>query len=819
MIRTRRRLRALLLCAFALGAPTALAQTEPAPAAAPTATADGAATGEQTGSVDDEEASAEQAPVNSSPPAALEPLPVDLPEPPGLFKTQELTDLSADGLEEGEIVERGGILYEVANGKLVEVGRFSENDAVAGKVSLQTNVTGSRVDSSTNPVVRADVIDEKRIAESGARNVAEVLQRVGGVQISSPNGTGKTLTLDGVDGKYVLILIDGRPVNGQTRDAVDLSRLPVVASEIKRIEIVRGPMSALYGSEALGGVVNIITRRPRSGIHGEVEYATRLVNDGLQRNAINGAVSGGFSGLLFRLSASGLLERATDRAGSTDGFVTMKPDGASDIPHVRQGTLTGEVTAYPLDAIKLRGYGRFSYHELETRLGAGVPRRDHTRDLQFQAGAMAEWDIFAGHTVVADARLDRFMHRFAKLPDGGAEQPIAPFCEDPAENTFFGLVEGGGIRYRYFDAECPAETQLVSDAVQDDARLDLRYTGNLVNGVILVDELKVSTGLLLWRQAWSRVNGDFEDTLPGNNLGRTSASAYGEALYKPFSFLSLLPGFRADLAFPGAAGNPLAWALGPKLSTRLDLPWGLALRASYGQGFRLPSFSEQFLRFDHSAVGYIVEGNPDLLPETSQGFRAEIAWDTSFVRLGAEAYLNLFQNLIDTPVREQLPNGTPIYEYANRDRATTSGVNLRASLPTIWGFSGELTYQYLLMANDTSGCPDSDLYSAYFCPVGKTGGAQALLQRPTHSFHIGGRYYERLTETTFFTQMDYTSERIIDENNNRVPQTFNLAVGLRQPVLEHGELLVTLDNLLDSYHPTFGPKPGRSVMATFRAWF
>src|SRR5690606_19568381 len=137
-------------------------------------------------------------------------------------------------------------------------------------------------------------------------------------------------------------------------DRVDISRLPVVASEIKRIEIVRGPMSALYGSEALGGVINIITRRPRSGLHGEIEYGLRLTGQGLQRNAINGSLSGGFKGALVRVSGSGLVERATDVAGDENGFAVMRPDGALDLPHRRQGTLSAEVTLYPTDVWKIQ---------------------------------------------------------------------------------------------------------------------------------------------------------------------------------------------------------------------------------------------------------------------------------------------------------------------------------------------------------------------------------------------------------------------------------------------------------------------------------
>ncbi len=119
--------------------------------------------------------------------------------------------------------------------------------------------TEQRLSQSPVPVI---VIGAAELARSGARDLAELLQREGGVYVSQAAGRGSTIEIQGLSSEHVLILVDGRRINGRVNGAVDLSRLRL--AQIERLEIVRGPSSALYGADALGGVVNVITRRSRA---------------------------------------------------------------------------------------------------------------------------------------------------------------------------------------------------------------------------------------------------------------------------------------------------------------------------------------------------------------------------------------------------------------------------------------------------------------------------------------------------------------------------------------------------------------------------
>jgi len=108
--------------------------------------------------------------------------------------------------------------------------------------------------------VSTEVIHADEIKNIGAENVGEVLEERAGIIVNQDGARGGLLSaqLQGLDDNHTLILIDGMPMVGRIAGQLDLSRVSV--QNIERIEIVKGAASALYGSEAVGGVVNIITR-------------------------------------------------------------------------------------------------------------------------------------------------------------------------------------------------------------------------------------------------------------------------------------------------------------------------------------------------------------------------------------------------------------------------------------------------------------------------------------------------------------------------------------------------------------------------------
>lgn len=124
----------------------------------------------------------------------------------------------------------------------------------------QIVVTGTRTERILKDTpVTTQVIKGKKITESGTSNISELLSEVTGISIDENPRFGKGIDLQGFDSNHILLMVDGMKVIGRLSGQLDISQFPV--SRIDRIEVVKGATSALYGSQAMGGVVNIITKK------------------------------------------------------------------------------------------------------------------------------------------------------------------------------------------------------------------------------------------------------------------------------------------------------------------------------------------------------------------------------------------------------------------------------------------------------------------------------------------------------------------------------------------------------------------------------
>ena len=122
-------------------------------------------------------------------------------------------------------------------------------------------VTASKYEEElSNTAVSMEVVNQAEIEQKNAQNAADLLRDVSSVQINDQGGiTGlKTVSIRGANAKNVLVLVDGQEMNNLLTGVADLSQFPI--EQIKRIEILKGPASAIYGADTLGGVVNIITK-------------------------------------------------------------------------------------------------------------------------------------------------------------------------------------------------------------------------------------------------------------------------------------------------------------------------------------------------------------------------------------------------------------------------------------------------------------------------------------------------------------------------------------------------------------------------------
>mgnify|MGYP006265328017 FL=1 len=111
-------------------------------------------------------------------------------------------------------------------------------------------------------VNKIKVIDREKIEAIGAVNLRDVLSNENNIRISQDNVLGSFMSLQGISGQNVKILIDGVPIIGRLNGSVDLSQINL--NDIERIEIVEGPLSVNYGTDALAGTINLISKKKTS---------------------------------------------------------------------------------------------------------------------------------------------------------------------------------------------------------------------------------------------------------------------------------------------------------------------------------------------------------------------------------------------------------------------------------------------------------------------------------------------------------------------------------------------------------------------------
>ncbi len=170
---------------------------------------------------------------------------------------------------------------------------------------------------------RADVavpileVDAAEIARSGAESVERLLADLPGLQAEAGTPVGSNIMIRGIGGARVLILIDGQPASGALMENRDLSRLSLAG--VERVEVVKGPLSSLYGSDALGGVINIITRDPQPGLNATVRALT-----GSQGRKEADATVGGGRNFLYRVTGAWRQQDAVaGLVGDTDAFARV----------------------------------------------------------------------------------------------------------------------------------------------------------------------------------------------------------------------------------------------------------------------------------------------------------------------------------------------------------------------------------------------------------------------------------------------------------------------------------------------------------------
>ncbi|HKK27240.1 MAG TPA: TonB-dependent receptor [Gemmatimonadota bacterium] len=397
-------------------------------------------------------------------------------------------------------------------------------------------VTAYRMPVPRDAVVSdVTVLDSARIRAAGALHVLDLLRRVPAAQVvqTGPWGSPASLFLRGGESNYVKVLVDGVPVN-QAGGDFDFSSLTTTG--VRRIEIVRGPASVLYGSDAVSGVVQIFTDRGRGPptVHASARAGSYASLDGTA-SVRGGSETVRYGASVGRFSTDGTLPyNDAYRNTTATGSVRLLPDPAT------RATLTARWDA-------------FTAHFPTDGTGRVVDRN------QFRDGR----SLSAGLTL--SRRLSDAVGVRLQLADHEARSHLRDARDGPSDTTGFYANHGDGRQARR----------------SADLRVDLRPTSGTV----------VSLG-----GTWERETGrdSSRSVSPaGASVSRTDgarrdAGAYVQVLSRPVAGLSLTAGARVD--DDQAFGTWTTWRAG----AAYRLPWGTRFRAAAGTGFKEPTFFESF---------------------------------------------------------------------------------------------------------------------------------------------------------------------------------------------------------------------------------
>jgi outer membrane cobalamin receptor len=496
-------------------------------------------------------------------------------------------------------------------------------------------ITGSRVATTPDDVAaNVTVLSREDFDVEKPRQLSDVLRRAAGVHVDQVGGRGGTgsLYLRGADPNYTLVLVDGVRVNDPTNargGSFDFSTFDV--ADIERVEIARGPYSAVYGGDALAGVVNIVTRRAPP------EKATASLD----------AMGGSYD----------VREIALDARGPVNVGIGAWSLGASD-------SREGEV---------VRGN-----HYDGQRVSGGV----HTL-------------LGHSTTVFVNGRYSESSREGFPDDSGGYEYSVIrePEARDADEAVFGAGIgiegfehAGFGLQLGYFDRNDHIDSPGVAPGIRDPfgvppsvvdtslTRSSATFTGTyrfselltLAYGVDWLREEGTSDGVLDF-------GGGF--LLPTSfELTRTSWAPFAEARVATGHGLSLQAGVRVDKP------DELSSVTSPRVRVEYEFAdSGFSVAGAWGKAFKLPSLY---------ALGHPIVGNPDLVPERGESYELEFAQSLleGRARWSATWFDGEFRNAIDF-------DAGPPPMLVNRDRIDTRGVELagRLAVSDEWQLDASVT--------------------------------------------------------------------------------------------------------------------------------
>lgn len=501
--------------------------------------------------------------------------------------------------------------------------------------------------------VKVEVLGKDYIQRQQYKDLSEAISDIPGVSTTSDERRAGSFQaqIQGFGENSVLVMIDGTPVSQNSSFGLDLTQIST--SDIEKVEVIKGGASALYGSQAMGGVINIVTKRP--------QQKTRASLD------ISGAKPTEFSEgqtQSFQLNAAGEFEKVKSKIS-----LSYKDSDELDLD---PSTIAVDAPASKRTYSSLfleRSFGQNEVFANYILLQGETVSKNSRPYTSSTFGASLNETLSQTHNIKLGVKREMARGQL-KLVANLETTTDELVLNDNPETSFYETFKETSFEAR---------------------RLDVLYDDLTIGGHSLTFGSLIKETLVDQETTTQAVEQIVVQTKDIDERKIRSYEAFIQDNFFIGSF-EVSPGVRYqyDQDF-GSYASPKI-----NISHYYDRP-NLSLKTwlSVGTGFRTPTVKERFFTLDHTSVAnYIVEGNEDLAPESSLSF--QLGEELKFGAMSS-FYTNLFLNrvtdMIETIERPSTDTGR-VFSYENLESVTSRGIEagFKSAFSPQWGLRANLTY-------------------------------------------------------------------------------------------------------------------------------
>ena len=566
-------------------------------------------------------------------------------------------------------------------------------------------VTATRTPQKIEDVpVTVSVITDRQIADQLASDVKDLVRFEPGVSVrrapsrfgAAQGVTGRDgnagFNIRGLEGNRVLIQVDGvRVPDGFDFGAQSAGRGDYVdVGLVKSVEILRGPASALYGSDGLAGAVSFVTSDPVDFLRGDANVAGLAraaydsADDQFSETAILAGRTGQWSALVAYTRRDGheLDNKGTNNAPNSTRTTPNPQDTESN-------AVLAKIVFDPSDAHRIR----LTFDHLDSNVATNV--------LSGIAPVPTAATSVIGLTARDQVKRDRVSLDWRYTGDGAIDSAYLALWWQQGENRQFAAEDrntaADRTRLNTFDNRVlGASLELRSDF----------ETGGLTNRLVYGGDISVTRQKGLRGGTVPTPPDVFptrafpvtDFTLAGGYVGDEIGFADGVVTIYPvlrFDHFSLDP--KTDPLLPGfASAKQSDSRVSPKIGAVAKPGGGVSLFANYAQGFKAPSPTQVNQFFQNLAQGYTSIPNPDLKPETSETFEGGLRFNQGVVSAGVTGFTGKYRNFISQQVVSGgfTPANPAVFQFINLNRVKIEGAEGRFDLRLPSGFSARAAISY-----------------------------------------------------------------------------------------------------------------------------